>query len=162
MKLRIHILTLCAAIMMVGAFALTQEAKATGTTPPPPVCKIDCPKSPGFWMNHPEAWPRYDIIPGICNANLIYYMKAPVKGNKVLTLLPALVAAYLNFINCEGPDEIGDAITKAYKWIQKYGFVYNEKGKIICIKEVRANEPAWQKGGECLYLILDAYNNGYF
>ena len=124
-------------------------------------CDCECPVgtgTPGYWMNHPEAWPVEEItIGGITylKDDAIYLIGLPVQGDKTLTLFPALVAAKLNVLigNCSCC--IDCVIDKADAWMALY-----PPGS-----DVRANEDPWQVGecgcsGEYLYKQLDCYNNG--
>jgi hypothetical protein len=104
-------------------------------------------------MNHPEAWPVDEItIGGITYTKdeAIALMMQPVKGDKTLTMFPALVAAKLNVLNgCSASCCVQSCIASADAWMAA-----NPAGS-----GVKANDAAWQCEGECLYLCLDAYNN---
>jgi len=109
--------------------------------------------TPGYWMNHPEAWP-----PGVITIGNVEYtkdeaiavMKAPVKRDKTYTMFPALVAAKLN-VRIGNPDDcIWETVRKANWWMYDNPV---DSG-------VKASSPAWQVKGEPLYWALDAYNNG--
>jgi hypothetical protein len=118
---------------------LTQVGPGTGT--------------PGYWMNHPEAWTVDEITIGgvtYTQDEAIAYMKMAVKRDKTLTMFPALVAAKLNVLIGNAGWCIADTIDAADAWMAMYGPVGSG---------VRANSTAW-KEGEPLYLKLDAYNNG--
>ena len=113
--------------------------------------------TPGYWKNHPDAWPVEEITVGgvlYSKAEAIAWLDAPVKGNKSVTMFKALVAAKLNvydncccYVQCILP-----TISEANGWLSSFPI---EPG-------VRANSEAWQHShGEALYWALDAYNNGY-
>jgi hypothetical protein len=111
--------------------------------------------TPGYWKNHPEAWPVGTLeIGGVTYTkdDAIGIMNTPVKGDKTYTLFPALVAAKLNVlvlgIDCAGC--IGGEIHSGNLWME-----HNPPGS-----GVKASSYAWQQRGECLYLRLDAYNRG--
>ncbi len=109
--------------------------------------------TPGYWKNHPEAWPVEEITIGgetYSKEEAIEAMKAPVKGDKTLTLFPALVAAKLNVLigNCDSC--IADTIVDADAWMATYPLGSGVAG----------SSDAW-KCGEPLYCKLDAYNNGF-
>jgi hypothetical protein len=107
--------------------------------------------TPGYWMNHPEAWPVEQIeVGGIIysKADAIAKMLLPVKNDKRLTLFPALVCAKLNVIIGNDPSCVADTITLADAWWAMYN-----------AKAVKASSDAWEQG-EPLYCWLDAYNNG--
>ena len=77
-------------------------------------------------------------------------IKAPVKGDKTLTMFPALVAAKLNVAIGNPSHCIAGYIAAADEWMYDY-----PPGS-----GVKANSDAWDVG-EYLYWKLDAYNNGY-
>jgi len=109
--------------------------------------------TPGYWMNHPEAWPVDSItIGGVVYSKdkAILLMKAPVELDKTYTMFPALVSAKLNVLVCNDASCIADTIQAADDWMRVYGPVGSG---------VLASSKAW-KIGEPLYLLLDKYNNG--
>jgi hypothetical protein len=119
------------------------------------VCPPDGPGTgtPGYWMNHPEAWPVEEItIGGIAYSreDAIGYMLAPVEGDKTFTMFPALVAAKLNVLIGNDDSCIADFITNADAWMATYGPVGSG---------IAASSEAWEMG-EPLYEQLDLYNNG--
>ena len=124
-----------------------------------PVSACDYPGTgtPGYWKNHPEAWPANTIDPGLCvgcgtfhRDEAIAIMKTPGKGDKTYTMFNALVAALLNVGIGNPPDCILGTIDAAFAWMATNG----------CPGAgVKANSAAWQ-AGEPLYEMLDAYNNG--
>jgi hypothetical protein len=108
--------------------------------------------TPGYWMNHPDAWPVENItIGGITYTkdDAIAYMKAPVKKDKTFTMFPALVSAILNVEIGNESACIADTIAAADAWMAA-----NPIGS--CVK---GSSSAW-KAGEPLYWMLDDYNNG--
>ena len=120
------------------------------------ICPPDGPGTgtPGYWMNHPEAWPVEEItIGGVTYAreDAISYMQDPVRGDKTFTMFPALVAAKLNVLVGNDDSCIADIITAADAWMAAYGPVGSG---------VAGSSMAWQEG-EYLYLELDDYNNGF-
>jgi len=109
--------------------------------------------TPGYWMNHPEAWPVYSITIGgvvYTKDKAILLMKSPVKLDKTYTMFPALVSAKLNVLSCNESSCIAATIQAADDWMRVYGPVGSG---------VLASSSAWQIG-EPLYLLLDEYNNG--
>ena len=110
--------------------------------------------TPGYWMNHPEAWPVESItIGGITYPKMeaIGYMLAPVIGDKTFTMFPALVAARLNVLIGNNDSCIAATITEADGWISNFPLASGVEGW----------SEAWQYShGEQLYLLLDAYSNG--
>jgi hypothetical protein len=116
-----------------------------------PCCQPGC-GTPGYWVNHPEAWPVESItIDSVVYTKdqCLYLISLPVKGDKTLTLFPAYVAALLNIEigNCDC--SIADVLDEAGEWLADNP---PRSG-------VPASSCAW-KCGEPLYLCLDAYNNG--
>jgi hypothetical protein len=108
--------------------------------------------TPGYWMNHPDAWPVENItIGGITYTkdDAIAYMKAPVKKDKTFTMFPALVSAILNVEIGNESACIADTIAAADAWMAA-----NPIGS-----GVKGSSSAW-KAGEPLYWMLDDYNNG--
>ncbi len=109
--------------------------------------------TPGYWMNHPEAWPVEQItIGGITypKAVAIAYMMCAVQGDKTYTMFPALVAAKLNVMIGNDSSCIGDIIKQADVWMALHPIGTG----------VAADSDAWQLEGEWLYTLLDMYNNG--
>jgi hypothetical protein len=115
-------------------------------------CQPGC-GTPGYWVNHPEAWPVCSItIDSVTytKEQCLYWISQPVKGDKTLTLFPAYVAAVLNVEigNCDCC--IDEILEEAREWLADY-----PPGS-----DVSGSSCAW-KCGECLYLWLDYYNNGW-
>lgn len=108
--------------------------------------------TPGYWKNHPEAWPVDNIIIGekmYTKAEAIAIIAAPVKGDKIYTMFPALVSAKLNVLIGNSDSCIAGTIDAADAWM---------KNNLVGSK-VTGSSPAW-KIGEPLYIMLDNYNNG--
>lgn len=106
--------------------------------------------TPGYWKNHPEAWPVEVItIGGITytKAQAIAKISLP-DGDKRNTLFRALVCATLNVIIGNDSSCIADTIAAGNTWWATYS-----------ANPVKASSMAW-KVGEPIYLKLDAYNNG--
>lgn len=122
-------------------------------------------KTPGYWKNHPDAWPVESITIGgttYSKGDAIAIMKQPVKGDKSYTMFDALVAAKLNVKSgCYQSYEIKTIIWGADIWMKN-----NPLGS-----GVEASGDAWQKelvhcgctypSGEAMQEKLDAFNNGY-
>ena len=110
--------------------------------------------TPGYWMNHPEAWPVSSITVGGRSYTMeqaIMFMQAPVANDKTYTMFAALVAAKLNVMIGNDASCASAAIAAADSWMTTnyVGLGVAAGGK---------NSP-WRTG-EPLYLILDNYNNG--
>lgn len=117
------------------------------------ICESPGTGTPGYWKNHPEAWPVDNITIGGVNFtkdDAIAYMMMAVKGDKTKTMFPALVSAKLNVIIGNDDSCISDTIEDADAWMAN-----NSVGS-----GVKGNSIAWQNG-EPLYETLDDYNNGY-
>lgn len=108
--------------------------------------------TPGYWKNHPEAWPVSSITIGgvtYTKAQALSWMGKP-DGDKTVTLFRALVSAELNVLIGNDSSCIEDTLDRAHQWFIDFGPVGSG---------VKARSNAW-KVGEPLYLNLDAYNNG--
>ena len=146
------------ALLLLGLAAIP----AAATTPPGT-------GTPGYWKNHPEAWPvegiclNWDPYPTCADGawypkdHAIALMGMPEKGDKTYTLFRATIAAILNMYvgndtSClclnEGCDQF--LISFARSWL-----VDHPPGS-----GVLGRDAAWQIDGEWKYEILDAYNNG--
>ena len=109
--------------------------------------------TPGYWKNHPEAWPVDQITIGsviYTKSEAIAEMWKPGRGDTTRIMFPALVSAKLNVIIGNDASCIAATIAAADTWMATYGPVGSR---------VRANSEAW-KIGEPLYKLLDDYNNG--
>ncbi|MFC2161940.1 PKD domain-containing protein [Acidobacteriota bacterium] len=110
--------------------------------------------TPGYWKNHPEAWPVVDITIGGK-----IYAKAEARGfmlenkSKEVTyiMFRSLVAAKLNVLIGNEASCINATINAADVWMSDHPIGSDVKagGKIS----------PWRTG-EPLYLMLDDYNNG--
>jgi hypothetical protein len=111
--------------------------------------------TPGYWKNHPDAWPVDEILAGCMvytKAEAIELLDQPEKGDKTFSMFRALVAAKLNVLNGSESSCIVDYIDMADVWLATYGSLCgNDK--------VKAKSPAWEMG-EPIAWMLDDYNNG--
>lgn len=108
--------------------------------------------TPGYWKNHPEAWPTRSIVIGgitYSKDQAITIMSKSVSGDKTYTLFPALVAAKLNVMSGNNASCISSTITAADAWMKNY-----KPGS-----GVTGSSNAW-KMAEPYYWALDNYNNG--
>jgi hypothetical protein len=127
---------------------------APNPCPPPPECTPCEPRSPGYWKNHPEAWPLDTITIGgeeYTKAEAIAWMNSSVKGDKSITLFKAYVAVLLNqAAGCDLPCELRDCLDSAEARLTNHpvGSIWH------------ANTEAWQKCGEPLYECLEASYQG--
>jgi hypothetical protein len=109
--------------------------------------------TPGYWMNHPEAWPVPVIeIGGVpyTQAQAIALLQAPGNKDKTYTMFASLVSAKLNLLNGTNPVCITDEIAAADTWMATYGPVGSK---------VAASSYAWRVG-EPHHRAMDDYNNG--
>jgi len=120
--------------------------------PPPDGGPYGC-RTPGFWKNHPDAWPVEEIIIGGITYSkdaAIEIMKTPVQGDKTYNMFDHLVAAKLNILQ-EGCDliDIMDDIDDADAWMTAHHVGSGVTG----------DSSAWQQG-ESIKDILEDYNKG--
>jgi hypothetical protein len=111
-----------------------------------------CVRTPGYWKNHPEAWPTKGIDAGdfwYSKDIAIDLLNMPEKGDKSRTIFRALVATKLNLKNGSYGKCITGIVKAADAWL-----VANPLGS-----KVKGSSPEW-KEGELLYIELDDYNNG--
>ncbi|HKX62523.1 MAG TPA: SdrD B-like domain-containing protein, partial [Verrucomicrobiae bacterium] len=76
--------------------------------------------TPGYWKNHPEAWPVDSIVIGgitYSKAEAIAWMKKPEKGDKTLTVFRHLVSAKLNVLIGNESSCISADIATADAWM---------------------------------------------
>jgi hypothetical protein len=124
--------------------------------------------TPGYWKNHPEAWPVDQITIGDAAPRMRTYTKQeaiallgkPVAGDKTYTMFASLVSAMLNVHGdppMNNPDCIAATIANAHKWFSLYGPAGSG---------VKAKSDAWVGGltntlpGEPIHTKMDDYNNG--
>jgi hypothetical protein len=108
--------------------------------------------TPGYWKNHPEAWPVESITVGgvtYSKAQALAWLDA-VGKDRTTTMFSSLVPAKLNVLIGNDSSCVANAITAADEWMQTYGPVGSG---------VHAASVAW-KIGEPLHRQLDNYNNG--
>ena len=109
--------------------------------------------TPGFWKNHPEAWPVPTITIGgvtYTKAQAIALMQSATKTDKTYNMFEQLVAAKLNVLAGNEASCINGTIAAADLWMATYGPVGSD---------VKASSAAWAIGGP-LATTLDKYNNG--
>ena len=108
--------------------------------------------TPGYWKNHPEAWPVMQITVGGVTYSLsqaIALIERPGK-DRTLTMFSSLVPAMLNVLAGNDGSCVESTIAAADEWMRTYGPA--ERG-------VHPASYAW-KVGEPLHRLLDNYNNG--
>jgi hypothetical protein len=107
--------------------------------------------TPGYWKNHPEAWPVGGITIGgrwYTKDEAIAWLKK-VGKDKTTTMFSSLVSAKLNVRIGNDGSCVSGTITAADAWMATYPVGNN----------VAASSPAWTVG-EPLHQTLDNYNNG--
>lgn len=108
--------------------------------------------TPGYWKNHPEAWPDPTITVGGVTytvAQALAWLDA-VGKDRTTTMFSSLVAAKLNVRIGNDASCVSSTIAAADEWMMKYGPVGSG---------VHAASLAW-KVGEPLHRQMDNYNNG--
>jgi hypothetical protein len=106
--------------------------------------------TPGYWMNHPEAWPATVTVGGVTytSAQAIAWIKAS-GPDRTTTMFASLVSAKLNVLNGNDSSCVQSTIDQADAWMATYGLG----------SRVHAASLAW-KVGEPLHRLMDNYNNG--
>jgi hypothetical protein len=108
--------------------------------------------TPGYWKNHPEAWPVDVIVIGgvsYTKAQAISLMEGGAGGDKTHTMFMHLVSAKLNLLSGTEAGCIAGTVGLADAWMTANAVGSNVKGSSL----------AW-KNGEPLATQLDRYNNG--
>jgi hypothetical protein len=108
--------------------------------------------TPGYWKNHPEAWPVDSIVIGgitYTKAQAIGYMEGGAGGDKTHTMFMHLVSTKLNLLIGTEAGCIAGTVGLADAWMAQYPVGSKVKGSSL----------AW-KNGEPLATQLDRYNNG--
>lgn len=86
-------------------------------------CSTDaCHFTPGFWKNHPEAWPLTSVTLGgvtYSEAQAIVILQKPVRGDATIILAHHLIAAILNVAN-GASDSINGAIADANAFLMAH------------------------------------------
>jgi hypothetical protein len=111
--------------------------------------------TPGYWVNHPEAWPVSSVTVGsvtYTKAQALALLAAPGAKDKRYTMFSSLVPAILNVAIGNDSSCVSDAITAAQTWMATYGPIGSGSA-------VAASSYAW-KLGEPLHRQMDNYNNG--
>lgn len=129
-------------------------------------CPELCPRTPGYWANHPENWPTEkrdgectdevaDVtLCGVTGLDLRDYLLEPPKGRKNIIMAKHLIAAQLNlwvsgsttFEDAGCRDDVIQTVEDATEWMQSHG----------CLDGVQRQ---WD-GGEELKDTLEAFNEG--
>ena len=108
--------------------------------------------TPGYWKNHPEAWPVDRITVGgvtYSKADALAWLEK-VGKDRTITMFSSLVPAKLNVLIGNDASCVSSTIAAADDWMAKYGPVGSG---------VHAASYAW-KVGEPLHRQMGNYNNG--
>lgn len=108
--------------------------------------------TPGYWKNHPEAWPVAQITIGggvYTRAQAIAWLDS-VGKDRTTTMFSSLVSARLNVLIGNDSSCVASTIASADAWMSAHGPVG---------AGVHAASVAW-KVGEPLHRLMDNYNNG--
>lgn len=108
--------------------------------------------TPGYWKNHPEAWPVSSIVIGgrtYTRSEAIWLMSLGEKGDKTLTVFRHLVSAKLNVLIGTNPGCVTGAIAAADAWMALHPVGSGVDGKSAAWAEI---------SGTATH--LDDYNNG--
>jgi hypothetical protein len=107
--------------------------------------------TPGYWKNHPEAWPASVTVGGLVyDRDTAIYWLGKVGKDKTTTMFSSLVPAILNRLIGNPSGCVDDTIAAADAWMATHGPVGSG---------VPARSEAWAEG-EPLHAVLDDYNNG--
>ena len=107
--------------------------------------------TPGYWKNHPEAWPATVTVGGITyDRDMAIYWLRRVGKDKTTTMFSSLVSAKLNVLMGNDSSCVNDTIEAADAWMAAHGPVGSN---------VVASSPEWGEG-QLLHTTLDDYNNG--
>jgi hypothetical protein len=107
--------------------------------------------TPGYWKNHPEAWPVSGITIGLntyTKAQAIMWL-GKVGKDKTTTIFASYVSAYLNLKIGNDGSCVSAAMASAYTWLTNHPVGSNVAG----------SSAAWQEA-EGWHQTMDAYNNG--
>ncbi len=108
--------------------------------------------TPGYWKNHPDAWPVPSITVGgvtYTKAQAISWL-TKVGKDRTTAMFASLVPAMLNVLIGNDPSCIQGTIDAGNQWMKTYGPVGSG---------VAGGSAAWA-AGDPIHNTLDAYNNG--
>jgi hypothetical protein len=110
--------------------------------------------TPGYWKNHPEAWPVASITIGgvsYTKAQALAWLDNVTKDKRT-TMFSSLLSAKLNVLVGNESSCVSSTIAAADAWMATYGPMGSGSS-------VHASSLAW-KVGEPLHRQMDNYNNG--
>ncbi|HZT76779.1 MAG TPA: SdrD B-like domain-containing protein [Vicinamibacterales bacterium] len=108
--------------------------------------------TPGYWKNHPNAWPVSSITVGgvVYTRDQAIMWLGKVGKDKTTTMFASLVSAMLSVIEGNDGSCVAGTITAANAWMATYGPVGSN---------VAGGSAAWA-AGQPLQTTLDNYDNG--
>jgi hypothetical protein len=115
-----------------------------------------CPKTQGFWKNHPDDWPVTSLMLGsqtYTQMELLAIFRTPPRGDASLILAHQLIAAKLNIANGSDPAPIAatilhaDGLLSTFSGKLPYGVAPSSTAGKAMVADAK---------------ILDKYNNGLF
>lgn len=127
-------LELCGDYTVSGSYHIRTADNDTRTFEAAFTC--DCPDqdachfTPGFWKNHPEAWPVTSVTLGgvtYTQAEALVILSMPVRGDVTIILAHHLIAAILNVAN-GASDAINDAIDDANDFLTAHPLYSDPSG----------------------------------
>jgi hypothetical protein len=107
--------------------------------------------TPGYWKNHPEAWPVNSITVGgvtYTETQAISWLNKTGK-DKTVTMFQSLVSAMLNVMIGNDASCINTSIAQGNAWLKAYPLG----------SDVAGGSQAWAIG-DPIHITLDAYDNG--
>jgi hypothetical protein len=109
--------------------------------------------TPGYWKNHPEAWPVDEITVGgqtFSRDDAIAQILCGRGGDKTITLAQQLIATKLNLLIGTEPSCIAATVVEADAFLVMHPVGSGLSG----------DDEAWTLVGEPIKDMLDKYNNG--
>ena len=108
--------------------------------------------TPGYWKNHPDAWPEDGVSVGgkIYTAQTAIPLLGKVAKDKTITIFSSLISAVLNVWAGNDSSCVATTIEAANVWLAAHPVGSN----------VTASSAFWALDGEALHKQMDAYNNG--
>jgi hypothetical protein len=118
-------LTLCGDYTVSGSYHIQTPDNDTRTFAAAFTCTCPddaCHFTPGYWKNHPEAWPLDSVTLGgvtYTKAQALVILQKPVRGDATIILAHHLIAAILNVAN-GASDSINGAIADANAYLVEH------------------------------------------
>lgn len=141
-----------ATLSMTEAGAEVFELPQDCEPPPPPPPTNPGTGTPGYWKNHPEAWPVSSLVIGgvtYTQAELLGFLGGSTSRDVTRIMARAVIAAELNGLIGNDTSCIDAVLDDANAWL-----VVNPIGSGL-----KGSSDAWAVGGP-IATTLDDYNNG--